>query len=216
MHDVGGDPRHRGDDGQDDEVARHGRRGRAGDGKAEQGLGRHFDRPGVVIVDEPGHAGEAPFEKELRRQRRHRQIEPLDAQAGQAEHDADKRRDQPAHDDPDDDVHLREHRLELVAGIGPHAHECAGSKRQEARISRQQVEPDRAQRENQERDHHGVQEKLVAERGDDHEGDEEDKCQAVAVLADREDRHVGRIGRLVLTGFAIEHGKRFLERVAMR
>ena len=96
-------------------------------------------------------------------------------------------------------------RLELVAGVGADPHEGAGAERQKAGISRQQVEPDRAQRQDEERDHHGVDQELVAERRDDDEGDEEDQRQAVAVLADREDRHVGRIGRLVLAGFAVEH-----------
>ena len=98
-------------------------------------------------------------------------------------------------------------RLELVAGIGADAHECAGPERQEARISGQQVEPDGAQRQDEEWDHHAVDEELIAERRDHDEGDEEDERHSVAVLADREDRHVGRIGRLVLTGFAIEHGQ---------
>ena len=60
--------------------------------------------------------------------------------------------------------------------------------------------------ESQERDHHRVEEELIAEHRDQDEGDDEDERDAIAVLADREDRHVGRIGGLVLTGFAIEHG----------
>ena len=50
----------------------------------------------------------------------------------------------PAHDDPDENIDLREDRLELVAGIGADAHEGAGSERQKPGISGQQVEPDRA------------------------------------------------------------------------
>jgi len=123
-----------------------------------------------------------------------------------AEGDADEGGHEAAHDDPDENVDLRKIGLKLVAGVGPDAHEGAGSEREKPGISPEQVEPDRRQRQDQEGDHHGVEEELIAERRDRDEGDEEDQREAVAVLADRKDRHVGRVGRLVLTGFAIEHG----------
>ena len=72
----------------------------------------------------------------------------------------------------------REKRLELVAGIGADPHEGAGAERQQPGIAGQEIEPDRRQREDQERDHHRVEQELVAGQRDDDEGDEEDQREA--------------------------------------
>ena len=101
---------------------------------------------------------------------------------------------------------MREIGLELVAGIGADAHEARRSQRQQPGVAGKHVEPDRAERKDQERDHHRVDEEDVAGQRDDDEGDEEDQRQADAILANRKDRHVGGVGRLELAGFAIEHG----------
>jgi CRISPR/Cas system CMR subunit Cmr4 (Cas7 group RAMP superfamily) len=50
---------------------------------------------------------------------------------------------------------------QLVAGIGADAHEGAGAERHQAGIAGQDVEPDRRQREHQERDHHGSDEEVA-------------------------------------------------------
>ena len=49
-----------------------------------------------------------------------------------------------------------EERRELVAGVGADPHEGAGAERQQPGIAGEDVEPDRGQREDQERDHHGL------------------------------------------------------------
>ncbi len=49
------------------------------------------------------------------------------------------------------------------------------------------------------------EQELVAGGGNDHEGDRENQRDADPVLADREDRHVGGVGRLELAGLAVEH-----------
>jgi hypothetical protein len=43
---------------------------------------RHFDGTGGIVVVEPLHTDEAPFQEELCRQRGHGQIEALDPQDG--------------------------------------------------------------------------------------------------------------------------------------
>ena len=48
-------------------------------------------------------------------------------------------------------------RRQLVAGIGADPHEGAGAEREQAGIAGEDVEPDRRQREDQERDHHRLE-----------------------------------------------------------
>ncbi len=83
---------------------------------------------------------------------------------------------------------LREQRRQLVAGIGADPHEGAGAEREQAGIAGEEVEPDRGEREDQERDHHRLQQEAVAEIGNDDEGDEQDGRHPDAVLAQREHR----------------------------
>ena len=71
----------------------------------------------------------------------------------------------PEHEDPDDHVHARKRRHQLVAGIGAHAHEGAGAEREQARIAGEDVEADGGEREDQERDHHRLEQEAVAEEG---------------------------------------------------
>ncbi len=146
-----------------------------------------------------------PRQEELRGERRHRQIEALDAQRRQAEHDADGGREKARGDDPDEDVHAGEIGGELVAGVGADPHEGAGAERQQPGIAGQQVEPDRGQREHQKRDHHRLQQECAAEDRHDHRGDEQDDGDADPILQDREHRHVGGVVGLELSGLAIEH-----------
>ena len=83
----------------------------------------------------------------------------------------------------------------------------AGAEREQAGIAGEQIEPDRGEREHQERDHHRLEQKIVAEERHDHERDEQDQRDADAVLQDREHRHVGGVARLELAGLAIEHDR---------
>ena len=68
---------------------------------------------------------ERPDDEELRGQGRHRQIEALDAQAGQTEDDADQRRMIPQDEVPAVSA-SREAQHEIVAANAPTRHEAAG------------------------------------------------------------------------------------------
>ena len=143
--------------------------------------------------------------KELGRQGGDREVEPLDAQAGQPEQHADRRREEPGHDDPHDDADAREQRGELVARVGADPHEPRGAERQQTRVPDEDVQPDRRQRVDQERDHHHVDEEAAAKQRHAHERDEQQDRDPDPVLPQREHRHVGRIPGLELTRFPVEH-----------
>ena len=82
----------------------------------------------------------------------------------------------------------------------------AGAEREQAGIAGQQVEPDRREREHQERDHHGVEQEVAADQRDDDEARSARMTRdADPVLQDRKHRHVGGVARLVLAGLAVEH-----------
>ena len=95
-------------------------------------------------------------------------------------------------------------RHQLVAGIGPDAHEGAGAEREQARIAGEDVEADGGEREDQERDHHRLEQEAVAEEGEGI-GGEDDDGEPDPVLAQREHRHVGGVAGLELAGLAVEH-----------
>jgi hypothetical protein len=64
---------------------------RAVDAHAEQRQVGHADRARGRVVGEPLDAQEGPVEEELRRQRRHREVQALDAQRRDAEQHARRR-----------------------------------------------------------------------------------------------------------------------------
>ena len=166
--------------------------------------------PDAGVVGEPLHADEHPVEEELRGKRRDREIEPLDAQARHAEQDADERRHQPAEQDApehrqrrnvDGENLQRNHDAgaELVGAVGADRHERAAAERELAAIAGEDVQADRGERQDQERNEDGAQQIFAAQRPDlervehrdadereDQQGPERD-----AILANREDRHVG-------------------------
>jgi hypothetical protein len=198
-------PGHRGDDGQHDEIARRGGGVRPGHRHARQPMRPHFDRPRGVVVVEPGHAGEAPLQEELRRQRRDGEVEALDAQARQAEKHADRARHEAGGENPDQNIDAGEEGGQLVAGIRPDPHERRRSQRQQPGVAGEDIEADRGERKDQHRDQHRVEQELIARQGDDHKRDEQDQGEADPVLADRKERHIGGVTRLELANLAIEH-----------
>jgi len=117
---------------------------------------------------------------------------------------ADRGGKEARHHDPDQDIHVGEDGGELVTAVGADPHESAGAERQEAGVAGEQVEPDRRQGEDQERDHHRVNQEVVV--GERHEaGDGDDDRQPDAVLQYREDRLVGDIIGFELSGLTVEH-----------
>src|SRR2546425_12851900 len=129
----------------------------------------------------------------------------LDPEARDAEHEADARRDEPREQEDDDDVQLGEGRRELERRGAPRRQESAGAERELPGVPRQEVQADRRERVDQERDQDRLEPVLVGrERRDDergHRGDDDEP----PVLWDREDRLVAGVGRLELPGFPINH-----------
>jgi hypothetical protein len=153
------------------------------------------------VVEDPG-------QKELRGERRHREVEPLDPQARQAERDPDQRGDQPGQDQADGQRQFRNAQHEVVRGVGAHGHEPAGAQRQLTGVAREEIEAEGRQREHQELGQDRPEDVLVAEDRNDHKGDEQQGREPVLVLNDREDFLIGGIGRLELAGFAVDHALR--------
>jgi hypothetical protein len=162
-------------------------------------------RPGMRIVGEPLHAREQPVHEELRRERRHRQIQALDAQAGHAEHHADRRRYEAGEDQHHEEVQRRYAQHQVIGRVCAHRHERRVPDRDLAAVAHQQVEPYGGQRQDQERDDHG-QEQVVAHReGHDEERERKEREHQPAVLRDRQHLLVGAVGGLELAVFAVQH-----------
>src|SRR2546425_3866493 len=95
----------------------------------------------------------------------------LDPEARDAEYEADARRDEPREQEDDDNVQLGEGRRELERRVGPHRHESAGAERQLPGVPRQEVQANRRERVDQERDQDRLEPVLVGrERRDDERG----------------------------------------------
>src|SRR5260221_137027 len=91
----------------------------AGDGgDAEDAARRRADHARGAVVKEPREFVEHPDEEELRRQRGDREIESLDAQAGEAEDDADRRRDEPGEEKDRYDIESGKAGGQLEGGEG--------------------------------------------------------------------------------------------------
>ncbi len=182
---------------------------------AEEVEVRRVDRARWRIVRKPLHADEQPVEEELRCQRRHRQVQALDAQARDAEQDADQRRHAAAEQDRDQQRQPRYPQREVIGSVGADRHERTSAERDLAAVADQNVEADRRQRQDQVRDQQRLVDVVVAERADLEQGqqrnadkgEQQDCIKSDPVLADREDRHVGGVGGLELTVLAVEHGR---------
>ena len=150
-HEVLRDQREERHEGERDDVAR--RRGgrRAGDGDAEERARGRGDRARRGVVGEPGDLVEEPDQEELGGERGDGEVEALDAEARDAEHDADEGRDEPREQEHDRDVEPRERGAELERGVRADRHEAAGAERELPRIAGEEVQPERGQRVDEER-----------------------------------------------------------------
>src|SRR5262249_20385731 len=98
-------------------------------------------------------------------------------------------------------------------GIGADRHEGAAAERDLSAVAHENIEADGGKREDEERDQDSAQKIIAAEWPDPEvgeqwnakEGNGEQQPQSHAILANREDSHIGRIGGFELAGFAIEH-----------
>ena len=101
------------------------------------------DRARRRIVGEPLDAREQPVDEELRGQRRHREVEALDAQARDAEEHADDRRDTRRRAAATTSgLSCRHAHHEVVGRVGADRHEAAGAERDLAAVADQDVQAD--------------------------------------------------------------------------
>ena len=166
--------------------------------------GRH--RPRRRIVGEPFDPREHPVDEELRRQRRHAQVQALDLQRRQAEHGADERSDETGEHQHDDEIELRKMHHQVVGRIGPDRHERGVAQRNLAAITDQEVEPDGGQRDDEEGDQDGAEHIVRRHIRYDEEGECNQSEDEPAILPDAQDLLIFPIAGLELAVFAIEHG----------
>src|SRR5207253_5255518 len=88
---------------------------------------------------------------------------------------------------------------------GADGHEAAGTQRELAGVARQEIEPDRRQRVNEERDQHRLQPVLARDERRHDERRRHGRGDEDAILDDREDRLVGAVRRLERRRLAIGH-----------
>src|SRR5580704_1913882 len=205
-HQTLGGEREENDHGQDEQVFR----ARIGLGArdvklAENGARRRADHTRGAVIVEPREFIEHPDQEELRRKRGYREVEALDPETRKAEQHADQRSHDAGQNEGEDDVESREGGGELVGRKGADRHEAAGAERHLPGIAGQQVEAERRQRVDEERDHDRQQPIFGADRGDHEIGEGERREQQPSVLADRKDRLVGGVARLELADLTINH-----------
>ena len=102
---------------------------------------------------------------------------------------------------------------QLVGGVGADGHERAAAERDLAAIADKDVYADSGEREDQEGQQNGAKQIVAAERPNvevgqqrhANEGDTEQDGERHTILADREDRHILRVGRLELASLTIKH-----------
>src|SRR5689334_18982992 len=167
---------------------------------------RRGHRPRVRVVGEPLHPREDPVGEELRGECRDRKVKALDAQARDAEEHADERGDESREHEHDEEVQHRHALHEVVRRVSAPGHERRMPDRDLPAVADQEVEPDRRERQDQERVD-DRQEQVVGRderQRDEREYDERD--HEIPVLHDRQQLHVGAVRRLELTVLAEEHG----------
>jgi hypothetical protein len=142
--------------------------------------------------------------------RKNCEVEALDAQRRDAEQHADGHRHDAAEQEDQDEVGFRHAQQQIVGCVRADRHEAAGAERKLPAIAGQDVEPDRGERQDQHRDQHLGVEVLVGEKRHRQEAERDQANHEPPILRDREDRLIGLVGGLELSGFAIEHGLTYL------
>ncbi len=200
-HEVLGEQREHGHEPQAQQVFLH----RRLDAEAQDLQVAHAHRARRRIVGDPLHAVGEPVGEELRGQRRHRQVEPADAQARYAEEHAEHRGAEPASQQCEQQRHALDAHLQVVGRIGAHRHEGARAQRDLPAVAHQDVEPDCRERQDQEGHRDGAEEIVAAHERHADEGHCQQGEQGPAVLGDGEQRQVGLVAGLELAVFAVEH-----------
>ena len=175
-----------------------------GEAAEERALGGGGD-PGRIVVGEPSHVVEQPQKEELRGERGDGEVEALDAQARQSEHDPDQGGDHARDEKAQDGRNFGQAQDQVVAGVRAHRHEPAGAERDLAGVAGEQVQSERGQPEHEELGEDRPHQVLRAgERGNDEREDHQRDHEPV-VLANGEDRLVAGVGGLELACLAVEH-----------
>ena len=108
----------------------------------------------------------------------------------------------------DEQRHAVDAHHEVVGRVGADRHEGAGAERDLAAVADQDVEAERGEREDQERDQDRAEQVLVGDAAARRRRRTPAAAPiAIAVLQDREDLLVGAVARLELAVFAVEHGR---------
>ena len=179
---------------------------RALQGNAQETQRRDRDRARRRIIGEELDAQEGPVDEELRRQRRHREIEPADAQAGDSEHHADHGGKTPAEQNLDQQRQPGKAHAEIPRRIGAHRHEGTRAQRNLSAVPDQDVQADRGQRQDEERRQDRLEKIVARDQRHDHEGHQQQQPDENAILPDREDLLVRTVRCLELSVFTIKHG----------
>jgi hypothetical protein len=201
-HQVLCQQRNHGQQRQAEQVARH------------RGVERHAqhlefgDRHGARgrVVGQPLDAQEHPVAEELRSQRGHCQVQPFDAQAGQAKQDAEEHGAQAAQDQCGNQGHAGNAHKEVVGPVGAHGHEGAGTQRDLSAVAHQYVHAQRGERHDDKGDQDGGVEIFAGQQWHGDKGGCQHQGHGDAVLRNGEDLLVGAVARLELAVFAVEHG----------
>src|SRR5690606_7670052 len=144
--------------------------------------------------------------EELGGERGHRQVEPLDAQARDAEDQARQHRGEPADDHRHHQRRAGQPNDDVVGDVGAGRHEGGRAERDLAAVAHQQVEAERGERQDDEGDQQREVDVVGREQRNQHEGHHEQAEHGPPVLQDREDLLVRPVAGLELSVFAIEHG----------
>ena len=95
--------------------------------------------------------------------------------------------------------------MEIVGRVSADSHERSGAQRDLPAIANQDIDPDGSQRKNQEGDENGAEHVLVDQQWNGDEGKQHDTENGPAVLINRKELLIRRVGGLELAVFPVEH-----------
>ena len=176
------------------------------DPPAEQLQRRSRDRARRRVVGKPLDARKHPVDEKLRRQGRHAEVQALDLQRRQAEQNPHQRRDHPGQHQHQHKIEHRKAHRDVVGGIGANRHEGGVPERNLAAVADQNVQANRRQSDDQERNQdraEHVVRREIRHRPSRKYNQAEDEP---AVLADAQNLLVSGVRRFELAVFAVEHG----------
>ena len=158
------------------------------------------------MVGEPAELRQRPLDEELGRERRHCEVEALDPEARQAENEAHRGRHEAGKGEGGEQRHPRHPQHQVEGREGSDRHERRRPERELPGVSGQDVQAERGERENQERDQDRAKPVVVADERQHDKRRGQDEAHADPVLPDRKDALIRRVARFELPGLAVDHG----------